>query len=59
MEEKECWNKFAATGRVEDYLEYRSSLENVTYNKDMAKQVSSSAADKGTSEGGERVVVKM
>lgn len=27
MEENELWNKFAAGGRVEDYLEYRRSVK--------------------------------
>lgn len=32
MEEKDCWNKFAVSGKVEDYLEYRSSVETAAHN---------------------------
>lgn len=33
MEEKDCWNKFTISGKVEDYLEYRSIAECAAYNK--------------------------
>lgn len=33
MEEKGCWEKFAVSGKVEDYLEYRSCVEYAAHNK--------------------------
>lgn len=33
MEEKDCWNKFVVSGRVDDYLEYRSSLGYAAQNR--------------------------
>lgn len=33
MEEKDCWDKFIVSGKVEDYLKYRSTLEYAVYNK--------------------------
>ena len=33
MEERNCWDKFAVSGKVEDYLEYRSTVGYVTHNK--------------------------
>ncbi|MCI9078107.1 MAG: hypothetical protein HFH68_04145 [Lachnospiraceae bacterium] len=33
MEEKDCWNKFAVSGKIEDYLKYRSSVGNAAHNK--------------------------
>ena len=33
MEEKDCWEKFAVSGKVEDYLEYRSCVEYAAHNK--------------------------
>ncbi|MCD7826178.1 MAG: hypothetical protein LUH14_09500 [Clostridiaceae bacterium] len=31
MEKEERWNQFAASGKVMDYLEYRESLKESTY----------------------------
>ena len=33
MEEKDCWDKFIVSGKVEDYLEYRSIAKCAAYNK--------------------------
>lgn len=33
MEEKNCWDKFAVSGKVEDYLKYRSSVGDAAHNK--------------------------
>lgn len=33
MKEKDCWDKFAVSGKVEDYLEYRSSVGHAAHNK--------------------------
>lgn len=33
MEEKNCWNKFIVSGKIEDYLKYRSTVEYVAHNK--------------------------
>lgn len=33
MKEKDCWDKFAVSGKIEDYLEYRSSVVCVAHNK--------------------------
>ncbi len=33
MEDKDCWDKFAVSGKVEDYLKYRSSVGNAAHNK--------------------------
>lgn len=33
MEEKDCWDKFAISGKVEDYLKYRSSVGDAAHNK--------------------------
>ncbi|MFG6329774.1 MAG: hypothetical protein K1W06_09945 [Lachnospiraceae bacterium] len=33
MEEKNCWDKFAVSGKVEDYLKYRSIVENAAHSK--------------------------
>lgn len=33
MEEKDYWDKFIVSGKVEDYLQYRSIVEYMTHNK--------------------------
>ncbi|MFG6350029.1 MAG: hypothetical protein K1W15_15145 [Lachnospiraceae bacterium] len=33
MEEKDCWDKFAVSGKVEDYLKYRNSVGDAAHNK--------------------------
>lgn len=33
MKEKDCWEKFIISGKVEDYLEYRNSVEDRAHNK--------------------------
>jgi len=40
MEEKDCWNKFVISGKVEDYLEYCNSVEHATHNKMAGTQAS-------------------
>ncbi len=53
MEENELWNKFAAGGRVDDYLEYRRSVkmcrETELNKSDEGKYVGT--CDKGTDRG--------
>lgn len=33
MEEKDCWERFAVSGKVEDYLKYRSCVEYAAHNR--------------------------
>lgn len=40
MEEKDCWNKFTVSGKVEDYLEYCNSVEYGAHNKSAGTQAS-------------------
>ena len=40
MEEKDCWNKFTVSGKIEDYLEYCNSVEYGAHNKSAGTQAS-------------------
>lgn len=46
MKEKDCWDKFAVSGKVEDYLEYRSSMGYAAHNKADGTQTPSEITSK-------------
>ncbi|MDE6615553.1 MAG: hypothetical protein K2K35_03225 [Lachnospiraceae bacterium] len=47
MEEKDCWDKFAVSGKVEDYLKYRSSVGNAAHNKADSTQAAETGQETG------------
>ncbi len=32
MEEKDCWDRFTVSGKIEDYLKYRSTVDYTAHN---------------------------